>query len=50
MIAARVVLAVCDRFGCTPREARRQDAGVLALLEIEDRMGWRRREEVSYDG
>ena len=48
MIRARIVLAVCDRFGCAPREAYRQDAQVLQLLEIEDRMGWRR--EVSYDG
>ena len=44
MIEARIVLGICDRFGCTPDVAEKQDAGVLRMLEIEDIKGWRRRE------
>jgi len=41
---ARIVLAVCDRFRCTPDEALRMDATVIGLMSIEDLMGWRRQE------
>lgn len=44
MTEARIILSVCDRFTCTPREAERQDAGVLRLIEIENIKGWRRTE------
>lgn len=42
MTEARIILRLCDRFTCTPREAARQDANVLRMLEIEDLKGWRR--------
>lgn len=44
MTEARIVLRLCDRFGCTPDAAERLDATVLRLLEIEDIKGWRREE------
>lgn len=39
-----MILRICDRFGCVPSQAEREDAGVLRLLEIESVMGWRRTE------
>ena len=44
MTEAAVILRICNRFSCTPREAEKQDAGVLRLLDIEDIKGWRRAE------
>ena len=44
MTEARIILGLCDRFGCTPDVAERLDAGVLRLLEIEDIKGWRHAE------
>lgn len=32
------LLAVCDRFGCTPSQALAEDASVLRLMEIERRV------------
>ena len=48
MTEARVILRICDRFGCTPRQAERQDATLLRLLEIEDIKGWRQPDEQGY--
>ncbi len=44
MTEARIVLSLCDRFGCTPREALKQDARVLRLIETENIKGWRKTE------
>lgn len=45
MTEARLVLGLCDRFGCLPSQALAEDAGVLRMLDLEQVNGWRGGEE-----